>query len=65
MREFVVRGYDIDDKNKVELQEELSNILRGIQRLLVMFFIFKNVFDFLYDYEVLLGEFFYDIINVV
>lgn len=65
MREFVVRGYDIDDKNKVELQEELSNILRGIQRLLVMFFIFKDVFDFLYDYEVLLGEFFYDIINVV
>lgn len=65
MREFVVRSYDIDDKNKVELQEELSNILRGIQRLLVMFFIFKNVFDFLYDYEVLLGEFFYDIINVV
>lgn len=38
MREFVVRSYDIDDKNKVELQEELSNILRGIQRLLVMFF---------------------------
>lgn len=65
MREFVVRGYDIDDKNKVELQEELSNILRGIQRLLVMFFIFEDVFDFLYDYEVLLGEFFYDIINVV
>lgn len=64
MREFVVRGYDIDDKNKVELQEELSNILRGIQRLLVMFFIFEDVFDFLYDYEVLLGEFFYDIINV-
>lgn len=65
MREFVLRGYDIDDKNKVELQEELSNILRGIQRLLVMFFIFEDVFDFLYDYEVLLGEFFYDIINVV
>lgn len=65
MREFVVRGYDIDDKNKVELQEELSNILRDIQRLLVMFYIFKDVFDFLYDYEVLLGEFFYDIINVV
>lgn len=65
MREFVVRGYDIDDKNKVELQEELSNILRGFQRLLVMFFIFEDVFDFLYDYEVLLGEFFYDIINVV
>lgn len=37
MRELVARGHDTDDKNKVELQEELSNTLRGIQRPPAMF----------------------------
>lgn len=37
MRELVARGHDTDDKNKVELQKELSNTLRGIQRPPAMF----------------------------
>lgn len=37
IRELVARGHDTDDKNKVELQEELSNTLRGIQRPPAMF----------------------------
>lgn len=37
MRELVAKGHDKDDKNKVELQEELSNTLGGIQRPPAMF----------------------------
>lgn len=65
MRELVARGHDTDDKNKVELQEELSNTLRGIQRPPAMFSTPEDVFDLLHDYEVPPGEPLHDITNVV
>lgn len=63
-KELRARGHDIVNKNKGELQEELTSILRGIQRPPALMTA-DGISDLLQQYEIPPCEPLHDITNVV